>query len=188
MKIRCLEEKLSMFEAKVIRLERSVTDLVIKLDTFMCMENSGDDSIDKVIDVTEDVIETVAPLKHQDKFGCHLCDFASNRQNGLVIHMGRKHKKDISNPIGQFDGNATNDDEIIDDTDDLLYEYTENYWKRGWLGTVYQNYLDALKIIDESSINEVEKKAENEAILAARKEAFGDRYRCYPPWDSTPWF
>ena len=47
-KIRCLEEKLSMFEAKVIRLERSVTDLVIKLDTFMCMEKSGDDSIDKV--------------------------------------------------------------------------------------------------------------------------------------------
>ena len=114
-KIRCLEEKLSLFEAKVIRLERSVTDLVIKLDTFMCMENSGDDSIDKVIDVTEDVIETVAPLKHQDKFGCHLCDFASNRQNGLVIHMGRKHKKDISNPIVQFYGNATNDDEDINE-------------------------------------------------------------------------
>ena len=122
-KIRCLEEKLSMFEAKVIRLERSITDLVIKLDTFMCMENSGDDSIDNVIDVTEDVIETVAPLKHQDKFGCHLCDFASNRQNGLVIHMGRKHKKDISNPIGQFDGKATNDDEDIDEA----YMNTEEY-------------------------------------------------------------
>ena len=102
--------------------------------------------------------------------------------------MGRKHKKDISNPIVQFDGNATNDDEVIDDTDDLLYEYTENYWKRGCLTTVYQVYLDALKIIDESSMNEIEKKAEKEAILAARKEAFGDRYKSYPPWDSTPWF
>ena len=142
MKIRCLEEKLSLFEAKVIRLERSVTDLVIKLDTFMCMENSGDDSIDKVIDVTEDVIETVAPLKHQDKFGCHLCDFASNRQNGLVIHMGRKHKKDISNPIGQFDGNATNDDEDIDhriytcDIDEA-YTNTEEFWPCGQRMAIY---------------------------------------------------
>ena len=56
MKIRSLEEKLSMFEAKVILPERSISDLVIKLDTFMCMENSVEYSIDTVTDVTEEVI------------------------------------------------------------------------------------------------------------------------------------
>ena len=151
-----------MFEAKVILLERSITELVIKLDTFMCMEETPeDDSIDTR--ATEEVTETEETSSEQVevKFPCHLCDFESSRSNGLVIHIGRKHKrsKDISSPIGQFDGNTTNQ-EILD-TDDLLYERTENYWKRGWLGTVYQNYLDALKIIDESSMNEVEKKTEN---------------------------
>ena len=43
-KIKCLEKKLSMFEAKVILLERSVYELVVKLDTFMCMER--EESID----------------------------------------------------------------------------------------------------------------------------------------------
>ena len=170
MKIRCLEEKLSMFEAKVIRLERSITDLVIKLDTFMCMENTGDDSIDKVIDVTEDFIETVAPLKHQDKFGCHLCDFASNRQNGLVIHMGRKHK-DISNPIGQFDGNATNDTEDIDE----VYLNTEEYWKTGlvddWV-PIYQDWLGAFKIIDESDLDEEDKKNEKDVLRRCKVRSY----------------
>ena len=74
-KIKCLEEKLSMFETKVILLERSISELVIKLDTFMCMDNSEDDSIDTATDVTEEVIDT-EPLKQQeDKFSCHLCDF-----------------------------------------------------------------------------------------------------------------
>ena len=50
-----------MFEEKVILLEKSITELVIKLDTFMCMENSGDDSIDSIdtaTDVNEEVIDT----------------------------------------------------------------------------------------------------------------------------------
>ena len=47
-----------MFETKVILLERSISELVIKLDTFMCME--GDDN------VTEEVIETEPSLKQSE--------------------------------------------------------------------------------------------------------------------------
>ena len=78
-RIRILEEKLSMFEAKVIQLER-------KLDTFMCMENTGGDSVNFVTDATDDIKENDEPMK-QKNISCHLCDFESNHQNDLVIHM-----------------------------------------------------------------------------------------------------
>ena len=75
-----------MFEEKVSLLEKSITELVIKLDTFMCMENSVDDRIDIANDVSEEVIDTAESLKQQeDKFPCDLCDFVSNRPNGLVM-------------------------------------------------------------------------------------------------------
>ena len=38
-----------MFEKKVILLGKSISELVIKLDTFMCMDNSEDNSIDHVV-------------------------------------------------------------------------------------------------------------------------------------------
>ena len=53
MKIRSLEEKLSTFETKIILLERSIVNRVIKLDTFMCMENARNDSIDNETDVAD---------------------------------------------------------------------------------------------------------------------------------------
>ena len=76
----------------------------------MCMENSDDDSIDTATDVNEEVIDT-EPLKQEEKFPCHLCDFVSNKPYGLVIHKGRKHKNGASSlVIGQFDGNDTTND------------------------------------------------------------------------------
>ena len=149
--------------------------MVIKLDTFMCMENSGDDSIDTATDVNEEVIDT-EPLKQEETFPCHLCDFVSNRPYGLVIHKGRKHKNGASSSIiGQFDGNDTTND--VDDGDDELYKRTEDYWKRGTLGTgvgiVYQKFLDAIKVIDESDLDEEEKKLEKDALVEARKDAWG---------------
>ena len=53
MKIRSLEEKLSTFETKIILLERSIVNLVIKLDTLACMENPGNDSIDNETDAAD---------------------------------------------------------------------------------------------------------------------------------------
>ena len=165
-KIRNLENKLSMFEEKVSLLEKSITELVIKLDTFMCMENSVDVSIDIATDTTEEVIDTAEPLKQQeDKFPCDLCDLVSNRPNGLVIHKGRKHKIGTSSPMKQFDGNATTVEDIddgnattVEDIDDELYKKTEDYWKRGWVGTSDQDFLDASKIIDVSELDEQEKR------------------------------
>ena len=35
-------------------------------------------------------------------FDCELCDFVSNRKNGVAVHMNRKHQN-----IEQLDGNTT---------------------------------------------------------------------------------
>ena len=129
----------------------------------MCKENSGEDSIDTV---TEEVIAT-RPLKQkeaEDKFPCHLCDFESNRPNGLVIHMGRKHKKNTSSNIGQFDGNATIATNVTNDIDDELFKRTEHYWKNGWLGISDRDFVDAPNIIDESDLDEEDKKCEKDAL------------------------
>ena len=80
--------------------------------------------------------------------------------------MGRKHKKDVSNPIGQFDGNVTNDDEV--------YMKTEEYWKTGLVDGWVPNYRDWLDligfrvaantIIDESDLDKEEKKKESDVL------------------------
>ena len=97
-RIQILEEKLSMFEGKVVQLEK-------KLDAFMCMENTGGDSVNFVTDATDDIKEN----DEQKNNSCHsqLCDFESNHQNDLVIHMEKKHKKEMFSP--KFDGKAIND-------------------------------------------------------------------------------
>ena len=58
----------------------------------------------------------------------------------------------------------------------------KKYWKIGNLGTSFQSFLDANEIIEESSLDDNEKENERAAILAARKEAFGDQFKYYPPW------
>ena len=52
-----------------------------------------------------------------------------------------------------------NSDTIEDEYDDYLS--TKHYWASGYLGTVYQTYLDIVIIIDNSDMNEIEKEKEN---------------------------
>ena len=60
---------------------------------------------------------------------CDLCQFMTSRMTCLSIHIAKKHKD-----IEQLDGTSS-------DTDD---PYPESYWERDYMGTVYQNYLDAI--------------------------------------------
>ena len=98
-----------------------------------------------------------------------------------MIHKGRKHKNGASSLIiGQFDGNDTTND--VDDVDDELYKRTEDYWKRGTLGTgvstVFQQFLDAIEVIDKSDLDEEEKKLEKDALIEAKKDR--DRVKMAP--------
>ena len=51
------------------------------------------------------------------------------------------------------------------------------------LGTAFQTFLDADKIIDSSNFPEEFKVTEKANILEARKCAFGDNYKHVPPWN-----
>ena len=55
--------------------------------------------------------------------------------------MARKHIK-----LDQLDGPSE-----IEDTD-IKYDDTEHYWKNGWLGSVYQVFIFANEIIDDSDM------------------------------------
>ena len=111
----------------------------------------------------------------EKRFECILCDFHSNWENGVKIHMSRKHGN-----IEQLDGNIDIEDENSIDEE---YERTEHYWEKGWLGRFYQTFLDVSKIIDEChDMPEDTKEAERKKVLEARKSALGECYHTYPPW------
>ena len=55
----------------------------------------------------------------------------------------------------------------------------------GRLGMIYQRFLDANKIINESDLNEEEKKHEKDTLLGAWKAALGDGFIDFPPWGSN---
>ena len=110
------------------------------------------------------------------EFKCELCDFSSNWNNGLAVHMSKKH-----NVLEQLDGHA----EVCDISDDEKDKYlsTKHYWKSGYLGSGYQTYLDACDLVDEMNFKTEEFEVERDKVLEARRAALGkDNYKYYPPW------
>ena len=148
-------------EAHLISTVVSVQDQV---ETQEAEEAIKDSEMQKSVELAEKV---------SDNFECPLCDFTSKWQNGLNVHLARKHSK-----IDQLDGSS----EIEDSDADDKYEDTKHYWKNGWLGSVYQVFISANDLVDDSDMPEDVKALEKENILEARKAAFGDNFRYYPPW------
>ena len=126
------------------------------------------------VDLTEKSPENEA---EQANFPCNICDFESNWANGLNVHMTRKH-----HIIEQLDGCDSFSDEL--DEDDK-YMKTLHYWKKGFLGTVYQTYLDVVDVIKKSDLTEESKDDERAKALEARKHAFGKDFEHFPPWNSN---
>ena len=166
--IRSLETKLAVMEERVAQLEMIVKQIEsnkeVDIDDVGDIEGSSDSAI--LTEADKVVADSPAVSVHE----CEFCDFRSAWEFGLTVHYSMKHKN-----IPQIDGNLsflTKEVDLEDNLEDELYKNTEHYWKTGYIGTVYQSYLDVMKIIDNSSLNEKEKIAQKEAILAARKDAF----------------
>ena len=126
-------------------------------------------------DVLTDKISEVESCELTEKvdnsFACDVCDFCSNWENGLRVHMSKKHRN-----IEQIDGC----DDELDEND--AYQGSQHYWKTGWIGTAYQTYLDAMEVIENTKFSVEVKLEERTKVIEARKEAFGSNYKYYPPW------
>ena len=131
----------------------------------------------------EDVVkETCDESAEQAKitFPCLICDFVSKWENGLQVHLTRKHAS-----MEQIDGNDSYVGDDLD-KDDEKYSGTSHYWKTGRLGTVYQVFIDANDIIENSDLTEKSKNDEKEKILNSRKTDFGPNFSFVPPWNMKP--
>ena len=84
---------------------------------------------------------------------CDLCQFMTSRKTCLSIHIAKKHKD-----IEQLDVTSL-------DTDD---PYPESYWERDYMGTVYQNYLDAIDNIKSLNISIEEQQEKIERAKNSR--------------------
>ena len=102
-----------------------------------------------------------------ESFKCEICDFESNWKNGLKVHVSRRHAD-----IEQLNSIAA-DDKYLD---------TEKYWRTGNLTTIFQSFLDCNEILESIDLTEEDKMLEKEKVLNARKCAFGDDFKYYPPW------
>ena len=91
----------------------------------------------------------------KENFSCDICDVHSNWENGRAIHMTRKQAK-----IEQLDGSLS----INEESD------------------VFQSFLDATNVIDESDFSDKFKYVEKAKVLEARKQAFGSDFVHFPPW------
>ena len=150
----------------VVTSEQGATE--IRDSTVKPMNAENDANIDESEEETEKVTE-----KATDTFECPLCDFCSTWNNGLKVHMARKHRN-----IDQIDGNS--DEKVLDL--EKKYESTEHYWERGRLGIAYYVFVECKEIIDASDISEEEKLKEKEKLLDARKAALGSTFHQFPPW------
>ena len=96
----------------------------------------------------EKVVEDGTKTTEKAEFNCELFGFKSTWQNGLWIHMTRKHSQ-----LEKLDGYISDNT----DNEDKKYAETEKYWKTWILSTIFQSYLDANKIVDRSDLTENEK-------------------------------
>ena len=107
-------------------------------------EESGQTNSDVVAAAAEEVTETSAVEVVESKIdNCELCDFKTDRKNGLEIHMRKKHAV-----LEQLDGNnsSESDDDIEDNNN---YELSESYWRTGYIEwndiDLYENVLKAME-------------------------------------------
>ena len=99
-------------------------------------------------------IHMISEHDHQGEIlTCDLCHFMTSKKTCLSIHISNKH-----NDIEQLDGTGS-------DTGD---PYHESYWERDSMGTVYQNYLDAIQNIKSSDISLEEQQQEIERAKDTR--------------------
>ena len=103
-------------------------------------------------------------------------NFVSTWENGLKIHMSRKHSR-----IEQVDGCQDIDFEDLENKD-TRYNATDHYWRSGRIGIAYHAFLDAISVIDDSDLPIDLQEKEKDKILEARKSVFGDKFCDFPPW------
>ena len=100
-----------------------------------------------------------------EDFQCQTCEFRSKWQTGLEVHMQYSHGDKVQADMTE------------------KYKDTINYWKSGYLGTVYQRFLDVNDVIDAMDYSIQGKADAKNKILEARKSAFnGENWRNFPPW------
>ena len=156
---------------RIENLEKEITFL--KETNHINISSNVQDESSKAVDVEDKMLLNTEETSDPTSFECEECDFKSNWNNGLKVHIARKHRS----LIPQYDGGH---DDVI--ADDEFYEGSKHYWKTHYLGGAYQSYIDAIGFVENIDIEENEKQMLKDGILDARKSALGASFSFYPPW------
>ena len=80
--------------------------------------NAAEANTKQISEERKDADEATSPAEEKE-YLCELCDFKSNRENGLRIHMSKKHAT-----IEQLDGNT---EEVLAELESELDDEIEHY-------------------------------------------------------------
>ena len=119
--------------------------------------------VQKEVDNHEDV--------RNEAFNCDFCEFFSNREKGLKIHMKRKHQ-----PIEQLDGNY----EEIDDFETEFDNEIEEFLSTGNMECIDPQFWEDLSFY-------LEGKEEKLLALETRKQALDKMYGIGFYLTQLPW-
>ena len=99
-----LKNRLEIAEERIKCLEELILQFGVEKET-----HTEDDN--KIETSQESTVEASANNINDQSFKCELCDFESNRKNGLLIHMSHRHKT-----IEQLDGADDDEEDIYEST------------------------------------------------------------------------
>ena len=120
-------------------------------------------------------------------FDCELCDFKSNREAGVTIHMTRKHAS-----IEQLDGNT--EEEVLDELETEWDDEIDYYLETGEFKNIHRKIWDDILYYlgrNEQGIDLMHwKKNREEKILAleARKRAIDRECGLGEYLNRYPWY
>ena len=148
-------------------------------------KQSVDNEAEKASESTSDKKnEAVEVLNHssqreaaQATFDCELCDFVSNRKNGVAVHMNRKHQN-----IEQLDGNTTFSEprmnhfmyrkygaDVLEEIDEEVENFLKNEINVGEVNLeTWEEIIEEIKMCKVLTLSE--KKEEIWKVIEARQK------------------
>ena len=121
----------------------------------------------------------------QASFDCEICDFKSNRESGLKIHMSKKHAT-----IEQLDGNT---EEVLQELDSDCDDQIEHYLRTGEIAeTNIQLWEDIMYYLGSNPqnltvLNAKMNRQEKLIALEAWKQCIDNKFGPGDHLDWTPW-
>ena len=116
-----------------------------------------EENVEDFIEENDDKNYEANSKEYTPAFKCLECDFIGGNKNELRMHISLKHKK-----IVQLNGDLECESEC------QFNIWTDKNWRNGYIGDIFQTYLDVVKEINFCDLSQEFKDEEIDNVKKAR--------------------